>query len=57
MEIDKYKPLRDERKLIIGKIKKGDTSQQLLDRLDTIRAILKKDPPSLVALYGCVGES
>jgi hypothetical protein len=56
MEINQYKPLRDERKLIIGKMRKGDTSQQLLDRLNAIREILKKDPPSLAALYGCVGE-
>ena len=56
MEIDKYKPLRDERKLIFDKIKKGDTSQHLIDRLNTIKEILKKDPPSLAALYGCVGE-
>lgn len=57
MEIDKYKPLRDERKLLLTKIRTGNTSQQLIDRLDTIREILKKDPPSLAALYGCVGES
>lgn len=57
MEIDQYKELKNERKLIIDKIKKGDVSQQLLDRLETIREILKKDPPSLVALYGCVGEN
>lgn len=56
MEIDKYKPLRDERKLIVAKIKKGDNSQQLIDRLNVIKEILKKDPPSLAALYGCVGE-
>lgn len=56
MEINKYKPLRDERKLILSKIKRGDTSQQLIDRLETIRNTLKKDPPSLAALYGCVGE-
>lgn len=56
MEIDKYKPLRDERKLIVTKIRKGDTSQQLIDRLNVIRGILKEDPPSLAALYGCVGE-
>lgn len=57
MEIDKYKPLRDERKLLLAKIRTGNTSQQLIDRLDTIKEILKKDPPSLAALYGCVGES
>lgn len=57
MEIDKYKPLRDERKLLLTKIRTENTSQQLIDRLDTIREILKKDPPSLAALYGCVGES
>lgn len=57
MEIDKYKPLRDERKLLLAKIRTGNTSQQLIDRLDTIKKILKKDPPSLAALYGCVGES
>jgi len=57
MEIDKYKPLRDERKLLLAKIRTGNTSQQLIDRLDAIKEILKKDPPSLAALYGCVGES
>ncbi len=56
MEYNEYKPLRDERKLIFDKIKKGDTSQQLINRLDAIKQILKKDPPSLAALYGCVGE-
>lgn len=56
MEIDKYKPLRNERKLIIAKIKRGDASQELIDRLNVIRETLRKDPPSLAALYGCVGE-
>ncbi|MEG4149024.1 hypothetical protein QUA24_24375 [Microcoleus sp. Pol12B5] len=56
MEYNEYKPLRDERKLILDKIRKGNTSQQLIDRLDVVRERLKKDPPSLAALYGCVGE-
>lgn len=56
MEYNEYKPLRDERKVIAKKLKAGDKSQKLFDRLNFIEERLKSDPPSLVALYGCVGE-
>ncbi len=56
MEYDEYKPIRDERKAINKKIRAGDKSQRLVDRLTFIEEKLKNNPPSLVALYGCIGE-